>query len=140
MGPPATGGWFCVTHAVVFYTLSSVRVAISGVFGSDRARNSRVRREPALRCANMRVKTSGNRAYRSDLFDCTADTIDEATKTGAIESACLHTNTDARQKAEVMQFLRDRLSAGGLVEVAEMLSTEHVSITVDVEIDTTYIG
>jgi hypothetical protein len=82
----------------------------------------------------MRINTSGNKAYRSDLFDRTADTLDEATKTGAIESACVHTNTDARQKAEVMQYLRDRLSAGELVEVAEMLSTPAVPLDADVSL------
>ena len=81
----------------------------------------------------MRINTSGKQAYRSDLFERTADTLKESIKTGGIEAACIHARNDIKNKQEAMDFLTARLSAGELQEVAEILSTEQVPVAVKIE-------
>ena len=81
----------------------------------------------------MRINTSGSQEYRSDLFERTADALDESTKTGGVEHACVHTNRDIENKREAMNYLAGRLSARELQEVAEILSTDQVSVAVEIE-------
>ena len=51
-------------------------------------------------CADMRLNTSGKQAYRSDLFERTADRLERSTKTGGIEAACIHARNDIENKQE----------------------------------------
>ncbi|WP_442909394.1 DUF7692 domain-containing protein [Halovenus sp. HT40] len=39
----------------------------------------------------MRINTSGKKEWRTDLYERTANTLNESPKTGAIDSACIHT-------------------------------------------------
>lgn len=84
-------------------------------------------------CKNMRINTSGKKAYRDDLYERTADVLDENTKTGAIDAACIHARQDIDAKAEAIDYLSERLSPEELQEVAEILSTDEVSVSVSVK-------
>jgi len=81
----------------------------------------------------MRINTSGNKEWRTDLYERTADTLDESTKTGAIDSACIHANQDAEAKKEAIQYLADKLPPRQLQEVSEILSTDEIEVGVSVE-------
>jgi hypothetical protein len=81
----------------------------------------------------MRINTSGKKAFRNDLYERTADTLDEKTKTGAIDAACIHANQDIEAKAEAVDYLSERLSSGELEEVAQILSTDQIKVSVTVE-------
>jgi len=84
-------------------------------------------------CKNMRINTSGKKAFRNDLYERTAETLDENTKTGAIDAACIHANQDIKAKAEAIDYLSNRMSPKELQEIAGILSTDEVEITVNIE-------
>ena len=86
-------------------------------------------------CKNMRINTSGKKAYRDDLYERTADVLDENTKTGAIDAACIHTKQDIDAKAKAINYLSERLPPRDLQEVAEILSTDEVNVSISVETD-----
>jgi len=88
-------------------------------------------------CKSMRINTSGNKEWRTDLYERTADTLDESTKTGAIDSACIHANQDAQAKEEAIQYLAGNLAPRQLAEVAEILSTDEIKIAVEIHTTTT---
>jgi hypothetical protein len=81
----------------------------------------------------MRIRTEGESEYRTDLYERTADTLGENTKSAGIDAACVHANQDVRAKAEAMEFLRVHLSAEQLETVAELLSTDPVPVSADVK-------
>jgi len=91
-------------------------------------------------CKNMRINTSGKKAYRDDLYERTAGALDENTKTGGIDAACIHATQDIEAKAEAIGYLSDRLSPGELEEVSEILSTDEVDVSVSVETAVTPSG
>jgi len=84
-------------------------------------------------CKNMRINTSGKKAYRDDLYERAADVLDENTKTGGIDAACIHAQQDIEAKSEVLEYLSERLSPAELEEVADLLSTDEVELSVHVE-------
>lgn len=84
-------------------------------------------------CKNMRINTDGKKAWRSDLYERTADTLDENTKTGAIDSACIHANQDLDAKREAIQYLARQLPPDELEQIAEILSTDEIEVTVDLD-------
>lgn len=79
----------------------------------------------------MRINTDGNQAWRDDLYERTADVLDENTKTGAIDSACIHTKQDIEAKRETIEYLTDELPPGKLEHVADLLTTDEIEITVE---------
>jgi len=81
----------------------------------------------------MRIDTTGNQAYRKDLFKRTERQLNASTKTEGIERACTHTTTDIRQKEEALDYLSERLSPAELQEIAEILSTDTVPLSVEIE-------
>lgn len=81
----------------------------------------------------MRINTSGKKAWRTDLYERTADVLGESTKTGAIDSACIHAKQDIEAKQEVVEYLTDHLPAGELETVAELLSTDVVAVRTGLE-------
>lgn len=81
----------------------------------------------------MRINTDGKKAWRSDLYERTADVLGESTKTGAIDSACIHAKQDVEAKGEAMEYLAEQLPAAELEDVAELLSTDEVEVSVEVE-------
>jgi hypothetical protein len=83
----------------------------------------------------MRINTDGKKAWRSDLYEQTADVLGESTKAGAIDSACIHAKQDAEAKTEAIAYLSERLPAAELQEVAELLSTDEIEVSAQVEID-----
>lgn len=82
----------------------------------------------------MRINTDGKKAWRNDLYERTADLLDESTKTGAIDSACIHAKQDIDAKAEALAYLAERLPAAELVEVAEILSTDEIVLEAELDI------
>lgn len=86
-------------------------------------------------CKNMRIETNGDYEYRTDLFERTARKLDENTKTGAIEAACMHANQDAEAKRGAMDYLSERLTIYELETVADILSTDQVPVEVAHEIE-----
>lgn len=83
----------------------------------------------------MRINTDGNQAYREDLYERVAEKLGESTKTGGIDAACIHAEQDLQNKQDVMDYLEDELPPAQLAEVADILSTEQVPLSVDVEIE-----
>jgi hypothetical protein len=83
----------------------------------------------------MRINTSGKKAYRDDLYERTADVLNENTKTGAIDAACIHAKQDIDAKTEAIDYLSERLPPRDLQEVAEILSTDEVNVSISVETD-----
>lgn len=83
----------------------------------------------------MRINTDGKKAWRSDLYERTAGTLGESTKTGAIDSACIHANQDVEAKQEALAYLAERLPAAELEEVAEMLSTDEIELSAELAVD-----
>lgn len=81
----------------------------------------------------MRINTDGKKAYRNDLYERTADTLNENTKIGAIDAACIHMNQDLDAKREALEYLSGQLPPAQLEEVAEILSTDTVQLSVDFE-------
>lgn len=81
----------------------------------------------------MRINTSGKKEWRTDLYERTADTLDENTKTGAIDSACIHANQDIEAKRSLIQFLSKRLPPSDLEKAAKILSTDEIQIEVDLQ-------
>lgn len=81
-------------------------------------------------CKNMRINTSGKQSWRTDLYERTADSLGESTKTGAIDSACIHANQDLDAKREAIEFLAGQLPPKQLQEVAKILSTDEIEISV----------
>lgn len=84
-------------------------------------------------CKSMRINTDGNKEWRSDLYERTADTLNESTKTGAIDSACIHANQNLDAKREAIEYLADQLPPHQLEKVAEILSTDEVAVSVSIE-------
>lgn len=82
----------------------------------------------------MRINTDGKKEYRTDLYEETARLLGENNKSAAIDQACLHAKQDLRAKEELVEYLVDRLSATELEHVADILSTD--AVTIDVELDT----
>jgi len=83
----------------------------------------------------MRIKTDGSKEYRTKLFKRTADTLDENTKTAAVEFACIHTVDDIDSKNEAMHYLSNELPPRKLEKVADMLSTSAVDVDVSQSVD-----
>lgn len=81
----------------------------------------------------MRINTDGNQEYRKDLFERTERRLDASTKTEAIERACIHTTSDIENKRAALDYLSERLSPEELNEVAELLSTDTVPLSVEIE-------
>lgn len=84
-------------------------------------------------CKNMRINTDGKKSWRNDLYERTADSLDESTKTGAIDSACIHAKQDLEAKREAISYLAEQLPPEKLERVAEILSTDELKVTVSIE-------
>jgi hypothetical protein len=80
----------------------------------------------------MRINTSGKKEWHTDLYERTR-ALDENTKTGAIDAACIHANQDIEGKQQAIEFLAGRLSPAELEQVAEILSTDQIEVSVTVE-------
>lgn len=85
----------------------------------------------------MRINTSGKKEYRTDLYERTADALNENTKTGAIDRACIHVEQDISAKQDTIEFLSEVLAPQDLKQVAKLLSTDAVQIDVDVTTEIT---
>jgi hypothetical protein len=80
----------------------------------------------------MRINTDGSKAYRDSLYENTAEMLGENTKTGGIDAACDHAKQDISAKEEAIDFLEERLTARELEEVADLLSTKYVEVSVSI--------
>lgn len=80
----------------------------------------------------MRINTSGGKEWRTDLYERTADALGENTKTGAIDSACIHANQDLDAKREAIEYLAEELPPRDLERVAEILSTDEMEVSVEI--------
>jgi len=83
----------------------------------------------------MRINTDGKKAWRDDLYERTADVLDESTKTGAIDAACIHAKQDFDAKREAIEYLAGELPPEQLQEVAEILSTDEIDLSVAIDIE-----
>ena len=84
-------------------------------------------------CKNMRINTSGKKEWRGDLYERTAETLGESSKSGAIDSACIHARQDVEAKEEALNYLEDHLPPEKLKEVAEILSTDEIELSVEID-------
>ncbi|WP_436934099.1 DUF7692 domain-containing protein [Halovenus marina] len=82
----------------------------------------------------MRINTDGNQSYREDLYERVADKLGESTKTGGIDAACIHAEQDLRNKQDAIEYLAGELSAEELAEVADILSTKQIPLSVETDI------
>lgn len=81
------------------------------------------------RCANigMRIQTSDDYEWRTDLYDRTADRLGEGTRSGGIDGACEFT-------LEMFDNLEEAVEHPDMTEeLAEVLSTERVKVEYRVE-------
>ena len=69
-----------------------------------------------------------------DLCECTADVLNESTKTGVIDAACIHAKQDFDAKGEAIEYLAGELPPEQLQEVAEILSPGEIDVSVLVEV------
>lgn len=83
----------------------------------------------------MRINTEGNKEWRSDLYERTADTLEQNTKTGAIDSACIHANQDPDAKREALQFLSGELPPQQLEQVAQISTTDEIELSAGTNTD-----
>jgi hypothetical protein len=70
----------------------------------------------------MRIETSGEYAWRTDLYDDAGDALDEPTRSGAIDASCEFTQAMLPALAEAVEH-EDMTK-----ELAEILSTRVVDI------------
>jgi hypothetical protein len=83
------------------------------------------------RCANigMRIQTSDDYEWRTDLYDRTADRLDEGTRSGGIDGACEFTR-------EMLDNLEEAVDHPDMTEeLAEVLSTSRIKVEYRVETD-----
>lgn len=83
--------------------------------------------------ASFRMRIDGSKEYRAHALDNAMDLFDESTRTGAVMAAVEHSRQDRKAKAEVLDFLSGELPPDKLEHVAELLSTSHLAVTVNVE-------
>ena len=81
----------------------------------------------------MRINTDGQKEYRTDVYERAADVFDENTKVGGIDSACSHARQDAENKAEALEWMAEHLPPEQAAELAEILSTREMQLSLDVE-------
>lgn len=85
----------------------------------------------------MRINTDGSKAYREELYEEAADLFEEGTKVGGIDAACEHARQDLAAKQEALDWMETHLQPAQARELAEILSTREISLTVDVESELT---
>lgn len=75
----------------------------------------------------MRIQTDGDYEWRIDLYDRTADRLDEGTRSGGIDGACEFTT-------EMLDNLEEAVEHPDMTEeLAEILSTQRVEVEYRVE-------
>jgi hypothetical protein len=87
----------------------------------------------------MRINTDGNKSYRDDLYEDTAEAFGEGTKSGGIDAACRYALEmigdpgrvgDPGALQEVVNLLEDpRIPDDVAVEIASALSAEGIDVT-----------
>lgn len=87
----------------------------------------------------IEINTYGDFEHRKDTIENAQDVFDESSYTKAVLAACEHADRDARNKQEALDYLADHVAGKHVEEVAEILSTRHLSVeydaTVHVEAD-----
>lgn len=73
----------------------------------------------------MRINTDVDN--RTELYERTADALDEKTKVGGIDAACRHVQSDLRAKERALNH------PDMTEELAEILSTPYVTLRYEVE-------
>lgn len=77
----------------------------------------------------MRIQTDGDYEWRTELYDRTADRLDEGTRSGGIDGACEFTR-------EMLENLEEAVEHPDMTEeLAEVLSTSVVGVEHRVETD-----
>jgi hypothetical protein len=84
----------------------------------------------------MRINTTDDYEYRLDLYDRAADVFQENTRTGGIDRACRHAKKDHRNKEEALDWMVQNLTLSQAKELASILSTREMQLSVDVDTDT----
>lgn len=75
----------------------------------------------------MRINTDGKYAWRTDLYDRVGELLDENTRSGAVDGACVFTE-------EMVQNLEEAADHPDMTEeLAEVLSTSQVQLEYRVE-------
>lgn len=70
----------------------------------------------------MRIETSGEYAWRTDLYDAVSEQLDEPTRSGAIDTSCEFTQ-------QMLPALAEAVNHPDMTkELAEVLSTKVVEI------------
>jgi hypothetical protein len=86
---------------------------------------------------SVRTDPNDGNAHRFETIMTAKDVLDETSNTKAILGACRHVDSDVASKRLALDYLADRLSPTELAEVADLLATPHVPISLDVSIDST---
>ena len=77
----------------------------------------------------MRIETSGDYAWRTDLYDSAGDALNESTRSGAIDASCEFTRQMLPGLAEAIEH------PDMTEELAEVLSTPTVDLSYRIETD-----
>ena len=79
------------------------------------------------------MRIDGSKEYRARALDDAKELFDESTRTGAVMAAVEHSRQDREAKEEALNFLADELPPEKLEEVADILSTRELELTVSVD-------
>jgi hypothetical protein len=85
----------------------------------------------------VRVRTDpdDDLAYRYDAIQQARDALAAGNKTDAIVAACEHAHRDRANKQRALEYLAEHASGEVVQEVAHILSTPHLQLSVDVDVD-----
>lgn len=81
----------------------------------------------------MRIETTGNKKWRINLYEQTGKKLEESTKSGAIDSACMHTSEDIENKEKLLKWAESNLTVEETQELFELLSTDQVKLSIEAD-------
>jgi dTDP-4-dehydrorhamnose reductase len=85
----------------------------------------------------VRVRTdpADDLAYRYDAIQQARDALGQGNKTDAIVAACEHASWDRTNKQRALEYLAENASGEVVAEVARILSTPYLQLSVTVDVD-----
>lgn len=83
----------------------------------------------------VEIRTSGDYAHRRDVIEDAQDVFDESSMTKGVLAACEHAHWDVRKKQKALEYLADHVAGKHVEQVAEILSTPHLPVEYDVDVD-----
>jgi hypothetical protein len=85
----------------------------------------------------VRVRTDpdDDLAHRYDAIQQAREALGKGNKTDAVVAACEHAHRDRANKQRALEYLAEHATGEVVQEVADILSTPHLRLSVDVDLD-----